>query len=75
MQDLPFIFPYTRGLRIFLSFSRAFTRTLRRRYDIPNNSVNAIHAGTVAVDPERWKMTLDMLAGEIQKARVAKKEQ
>jgi len=37
-------------------------------------SLNAIHAGSVDVDPANWKVTQAMLEREIEKARAAKEE-
>ena len=42
--------------------------------DILNISVNAIHAGSVDVDPKKWKVTGAMIEREIEKARNAKDE-
>ena len=42
--------------------------------DILNVCVNAIHAGSTASDPERWKVSQAMIEAEIKKARKAKAE-
>ena len=42
--------------------------------DILNICVNAIHAGSTAADPERWKVSQAMIEAEIKKARKAKAE-
>ena len=42
--------------------------------DILNVCVNAIHAGSVDADPERWIVTQEMLEREIAKVRKAKAE-
>ena len=40
--------------------------------DILNVCVNAIHAGSVDPNPERWMVTQEMIKAEIKKARKAK---
>ena len=42
--------------------------------DILNICVNAIHTGSTASDPERWKVSQAMIEAEIKKARKAKAE-
>ena len=42
--------------------------------DILNVCVNAIHAGSVDPNPERWMVTQEMLESEIRKVRKAKAE-
>ena len=42
--------------------------------DILNVCVNAIHAGSVDPNPERWMVTQEMLEREIRKAKKAKAE-
>jgi hypothetical protein len=42
--------------------------------DILNICVNAIHAGSTDDDPEKWKVTQEMLESEIRKVRKAKVE-
>jgi hypothetical protein len=42
--------------------------------DILNVCVNAIHAGSVDADPEKWLVTQEMLEREIAKAKKAKAE-
>ena len=42
--------------------------------DILNICVNAIHAGSMDANPERWKVTQGMLEREIAKAKKAKAE-
>jgi SpoVK/Ycf46/Vps4 family AAA+-type ATPase len=42
--------------------------------DILNVCVNAIHAGSVDTNPERWGVTQEMLEREIAKVRKAKAE-
>jgi ATP-dependent 26S proteasome regulatory subunit len=42
--------------------------------DILNICLNAIHAGSVDVDPARWMVTQEMLEREIGKARAAREE-
>ena len=43
--------------------------------DILNICVNAIHAGSVNVDPAKWQVTQAMLEREIAKVKKAKVEQ
>ena len=42
--------------------------------DILNVCVNAIHAGSVDPNPERWMLTQEMLEREIAKVKKAKAE-
>ncbi len=42
--------------------------------DILNVCLNAIHAGSVDANPERWQVTLAMIEAEIKKARETKAE-
>jgi hypothetical protein len=42
--------------------------------DILNISLNAIYAGSTDSNPERWKVTQEMIEAEIKKARKAKAE-
>ncbi|MCX6840241.1 MAG: hypothetical protein NTX35_20870 [Verrucomicrobia bacterium] len=42
--------------------------------DILNVCVNAIHAGSVDPNPERWRLTQEMLEREIAKVKKAKEE-
>jgi hypothetical protein len=42
--------------------------------DILNIGLNAIYAGSVDADPERWPVTQAMIEAEIKKARKAKAE-
>ena len=42
--------------------------------DILNVCVNAIHAGSVDADPEKWLVTQEMMEREIRKAKKAKAE-
>jgi hypothetical protein len=42
--------------------------------DILNICVNAIHAGSVDVDPAKWKVTQEMLEREISEVKKAESE-
>ena len=39
-----------------------------------NICLNAIHAGSTAENPEKWKVTQEMLVREIQRVKSAKRE-